>query len=77
MDFVKKESFTKHILLYLAIQIIKSLLRNILLICELSQRGVEGVKLRLVNNKIIPTLSISITPTLTWRLWVSVFLAEI
>ena len=63
-------------LLYLAIQIIKTLLRNILLIGELSQRGVESVELRLVINSIIPTQSI-ITSTLTWRLWVSVFLAEI
>ena len=63
-------------LLYLAIQIIKTLLRNILLIGELSQRGVESVELRLAINSIIPTQSI-ITSTLTWRLWVSVFLAEI
>ena len=74
---VKKRIIYKTYPAYLAIQIIESLLRNILLICELSQRGVESVKLRLVINKIIPTLSINTTQTLTWRLWVSVFLAEI
>ena len=74
---VKKRIIYKTYPAYLAIQIIESLLRNILLVCELSQRSVESVELRLVINKIIPTLSTNMPVTLTWRLWVSVFLAEI
>ena len=62
--------------LYLAIQIIKSLLRNILLIGQLSQGGVESVKLGLDTNWITHTQSL-INSSPTWRLCVSVFLAEI